>query len=192
MACTHPSDYLLINFFNKDVVWDAGFLEGFFGEVGEVVLLDNLIHMCLMLCIGNAAQTKLQRRDPEISLARERNIHGLFAMVRWSVVTDTCLHSGFPVTGRVVVETKQIFVPLARQAWVCTLRKPVSGLAMREVNLFFSVGDVLWNVSSVDGSLSKWKSICSSFKSPHLAQSSGVQQIKWLENLRHLAARLVL
>lgn len=30
MACTHPSDYLLINFFNKDVVWDAGFLEGFF------------------------------------------------------------------------------------------------------------------------------------------------------------------
>lgn len=29
---------------------------------------------------------------------------------------DTCFHSGFPVTGRVVVETKQIFMAL-EQVW---------------------------------------------------------------------------
>ena len=53
-------------------------------------------------------------KAPKMScLAGERNIHDLFALVKRNVVTDTCLHPGFPVTGRVVVETTQIFVPLA-------------------------------------------------------------------------------
>lgn len=76
-------------------------------------MLDSLIRMCLMLC------TVMQHKAPKmssrnISLAGERNIHDLFALVKQNVVAYTCLHSGFPVTGRVVVETTQIFVPLAR------------------------------------------------------------------------------
>lgn len=82
------------------------FLRVFFGEVGEVVLLDNLIHMCLVLCTGNAAQTKFQRWAPEIFLAGERSTHNLFALVKQNVVTDTCLCSGFPVTARVCGRNK--------------------------------------------------------------------------------------
>lgn len=43
------------------------FLRVFFGEVGEVVLLDNLIHMCLVLCTGNAPQSSKDELQKSLS-----------------------------------------------------------------------------------------------------------------------------
>lgn len=120
-----------------------------------------------------------------LSLAGEKNIHYLFALVKWNVVTDTCLHSGFPETGRVVVETSQIFMPLARSRVSLFWDWQWERLAY-----FFSVGEALWSVQSVNSSCSHWISF--SFSSSCLAQGPGVQQIRWMEKMCHLAARLVL
>lgn len=118
-----------------------------------------------------------------LSFAGE-NIHDLFAVVKWNVVTDTCLHSGFPVTARFVVETNQIFMPLARTSVSLFWDWQWERLT------YFSVSEALWNVCSVDGSFSQ--GISFSFSSPCLAQGPGVQQIRWMEEMCHLAARLVL
>lgn len=137
MACTHPSDYVLINFFNKDVAWDAGFLEGVFGEVGGVVLLDNLFRMCLMLCAGNAAQTRLERWAPEISLLLGRGL-SMFCLPWWSKMWSqirACIQS-FQRLEELRWKQNRSLCHSPEWVWVCSLSQPVLWLAMREVNLF--------------------------------------------------------
>lgn len=64
-------------------------------------------------CSTNKA---LKMSSRNLSSARERNICNVFALVRRNVVMGTCSYSGFPVIGSVLVETKQIFVPLAKMS----------------------------------------------------------------------------
>lgn len=189
MACAHPSDCLLVNFFNKDVVWDAGFLEVFFGEVDW---LDYLIPMCLMLCtemhLRQSSRDELQK-----SLLLERGI-SMICSPLWSEVwlqICACIQA-LQWPEELWWKQTQPSCRSPEQAWVCTLSKPVLGLAVRGVILFFSVGGTSWNINSVDGCGSKREWICFSVNSPCLVQSSRVLQITCVEDLSHLAASLAL
>lgn len=176
VACTHPSDYLLVNFFNKDVVWDAGFLEVFFGEVDW---LDYLIHMCLMLCTkmyrGQSSRDELQK-----SLLLERGI-SMICLPLWSEVwlqICACVQA-LQWLEELWWKQNRPSCCSPEQAWVCTLSKPVSGLAVRGVILFFFVSGTLWYVNSVDGSWSKWERICFSVNIPRLVQSLSTANQVW-------------
>lgn len=149
---------------------------GIFREGGEVGLLDNLIHMCLMICTGNAAQTKLQRWAPEISLLLGRGISAM------------CLPWWGEMWSRVRARTQafqwlEVFWWKQNRSscrspgwvWVCMLSEPVLELGMREFNLFDLC---LWSFMK---KLCGWLSVQVEdyfllLRESTLAQSSEVQQ----------------
>lgn len=162
------------------MVWDAEFLEGFCWEVGEVVFLDNLIHMCLMLCTGKGSKDELQK-----------------SLSCWGEE-----YPWFVCPSEVKYGHRYVLAFRLSSDWKsCGGNKPDFHATWTSVSLFwdwqwerltyfFSVGEALWNICSVDGSCSQWISF--SFSSACLAQGPRVQQIRWMEEMSPLTVRLAL
>lgn len=115
------------------------FLRVFWRGRGRSFLLDNLIHMCLMLCTGNGAQTKLQRWAPETSLLLGTGISTICLLWRSEMRSQirACIQA-FQWVEELWWKQNSSSCHSPEQAWVCTLSEPVAGLAVREMNLSLS------------------------------------------------------
>lgn len=112
-----------------------------------------------------------------ISSAGEGKICNLFVLVRRNVVTNTCLHSGFPVTISALMEANQIFVTLSRIS-ACSVSPSLGCTESLPLPFLIFVSEALWSSSSVDGSL--WKTILFWQSMPGIEQSKS--SATWLRS----------